>query len=167
QHAEQAADGEEYQRRDHEAYAEHGVVHGRELLQPGAAVPDRDELTVQGQGIRRARRFLDGGRHCVASDAVAAAASAAAKSSGGCTITSKRMPAWSRPQNSAQRPSCVPGASACRRRVVTWPGIASILPARRGTQKPWMTSRAVTIMSTGWPAGRCSVPSVTAPPWSG
>lgn len=34
----------------------------------------------------------------------------------------------------------------------TWPGMASILPARRGTQKEWITSRAVIPSTTGSPA---------------
>ena len=65
------------------------------------------------------------------------------------------MPAWPVPQNSAHSPrsgpACRPGCAARSTR----PGIASILPARRGIQKEWMTSRLVTTMSTGVPAGRC------------
>src|SRR5271157_4073069 len=48
--------------------------------------------------------------------------------------------------------------------VVHVPRTASIMPANRGIQKAWMTSRLVTTTSTGTPAGRCITPSVSIPP---
>ena len=36
---------------------------------------------------------------------------------------------------------------------LTRPGIMSVLPARFGIQKLWITSRARSVTSTGWPAG--------------
>jgi hypothetical protein len=47
----------------------------------------------------------------------------------------------------------MPARSAASVRVVVRPGIMSILPARLGTQKLWMTSALVSRKLTGRPVG--------------
>ena len=66
------------------------------------------------------------------------------------------MSAWPSPQNSKHCPRYVPGRSAWIQSAVVWPGTASFLPPRFGTQKEWMTSFALSSTFTFMPAGMLS-----------
>lgn len=71
------------------------------------------------------------------------------------------MLACDSPQYSAHWPSYRPGSSASSLRWWTLPGTRSCLPARRGTQKEWITSTDSIVTYTGCPAGMCISLAVT------
>ena len=94
----------------------------------------------------------------------AACVSAAEKSSGRWTMTIEAHARVVRGRRTRCRSFVAAGLVGLNAQPVHVPGTASILPARRGTQKAWMTSWLVTTMSTGVPAGRCRTFRVSTPP---
>ena len=135
------------------------MVDRGEALQPRPGGPDRGELrgaaaapAAPAAAGRRTRSFSRLRGCC-------ACASAAEKSSGRMHDDVEPHPGVAEAAEFGAEPFVAarlrrPGCAG----TFTCPGTASILPARRGIQKAWMTSRLVTTMSTGTPAGRCSTP---------
>src|SRR5690606_23766185 len=153
EHRQQSADQHESEAGDDEA-------------QPDGAVVDRGQLAAQARPVapypvQRPEALRVPGRlprvrahsRPPAVSPTAFSRSQPAYCSGPSTVTSNAISACSRPQNSAHWPRMGPAWSARSRSTLVRPGIASILPPRRGTQKLWMTSLLSTWNSTISPSG--------------
>ena len=79
--------------------------------------------------------------------------SRASKFASDSATTSSAMCACCRPQNSAHCPRKTPGRSASIHRAVVSRGSNHVCLWRFGTQKLWITSREVTLRTTGRPIG--------------
>ena len=76
------------------------------------------------------------------------------RSGGETTCTSNVIFECHRPQNSAHWAWNVPSTVGVNVNVLVRPGIASRLNRRSGTKKEWITSRDVSVISTGSSTGR-------------